>query len=245
LTDGLIIAIVEAVIMSEHEKNTGEIYITRLSAWAPGIETSGEWDEWALGKRSISSEVKAPEIAYTDSTFRRRLSRISKMTIEIVHGLLPLGEDVKILFSSFRGELAREYQIFKMLGEEGAISPAAFSLSGFNTPVALASIAFGLKGGYSALYPAKNSFITCVKTAQAMLLSGRTEELALVYADESIPPECGCFFRECPRPAAFGLLLSRNSPLPSVPLSALNGEEDNPLAFLKQLLLCGKLHVSS
>ena len=223
----------------------GETCITRFSAWAPGIESSREWDEWALGRRSISSEAKAPGITYTDSSFRRRLSRISKMTIQIIHDLLPLREDTKILFCSFRGELSREYQLFTMLREEGALSPAAFSLSGFNTPVALASIAFGLKGGYSALYPGKDSFLTCIKAAEAMLLSGTTEEVVVVYADENIPPECGCFFRENPASVAFGLLLSRNSPFPSVPLSSLTGGEDNPLAFLKRLLLCGKLQVSS
>jgi hypothetical protein len=220
-----------------------EVYITRLSAWAPGVENPGEWDEWALGRREILSEAKAPGIAYTDSAFRRRLSQISKMSIQVIHDLLPLEEDTKILFFSFRGELSREYQIFRMLKEEGAISPAAFSLSGFNTPVALASIAFGLKGGYSALYPANNSFFACIAAAQAMLFSGAAEELAVVYADEHIPPECECFFQQSPDPAAFGLLLSRNSPSPSVPLSSIAGVEDAPLAFLRQLLRCGKLRV--
>ncbi|MCL2270414.1 MAG: beta-ketoacyl synthase chain length factor [Treponema sp.] len=220
------------------------VYITRLSAWAPGIGT-GEWGEWASGKRGIASEVKGPEITYTDSVFRRRLSQISKMTVHVIHGLLPLKDDTKIFFLSFRGELCREYQIFRMLIEDGELSPAAFSLSGFNTPVALATIAFGLKGGYTALYPEKNSFTAGVQAAEAALLSGTADELALVYADENIPPECGRFFRESPVPIAFSLLLSRNPGQPSVPLSSLKGETDNPLAFLKQLLLRGELHVSS
>ena len=221
-----------------------ETYITRLSAWAPGIGAltladHGEWDEWAHGRRSISSEANAPDLAYTNAAFRRRLSQISKMVIQVIHDLLPLEEDTKILFFSFRGELSREYQLFKALKEEGEVSPAAFSLSGFNTPVALASIAFGLKGGYSAVYPVNNSFLTCVKTAGAMLHSGITKDLVLVYADENIPPECGRFFNEYPAPAAFALLLSGNSP--GLPLSSLAGEENDPLAFLKRLLLCGKL----
>jgi hypothetical protein len=167
------------------------------------------------------------------------------MTIQVIHDLLPLNDDIKILFSSFRGELAREYQIYKMLMEEGTLSPAAFSLSGFNTPVALATISFGLRGGYSALYPANNSFFACIKAAEAALLSGTEDELVLVYADENIPQECGSFFREYPVTVAFGLLLSRDPRLPSVSVSSLVGEEDYPLAFLKNLLLSGKLHVSS
>ena len=244
LTAGPNIVILGTKIMVE------KICITRVSAWACGIESSGEWDEWAMGRRNISSEAKAPDITFTDSTFRRRLSRISKMTIQVIHDLLPLGEDTKILFCSTRGELSREYQLFKMLREEGEVSPAAFSLSGFNTPVALASIALGLKGGYSAIYPVKNSFNACIKTAQAMLLSGTAEELALVYADENIPPECGSFFRESPVSAACGFLISRNSSpetetLPSVPVLLMTEKEDDPLAFLKQILLSGKLKVTS
>ena len=226
-------------------ENTGDIYIVRLSAWAPGIESPGEWDEWALDRRSISFESKSPEIAYTSSIFRRRLSQLNKMTIQVVHDLLPLGDDTKIFFLSFRGELSRQFQINRMLVEEGELSPAAFSLSLYNAPVALATIAFGLKGGYSALYLEKNSFTAGIKAAEAALLSGTTEEIALVYADENVPPEYACFFQECPPPVAFGLLLSRDSHPSSVSLSSLKKTEDSPLNFLKQILLRGEIHVST
>ena len=223
----------------------GEIYIARFAAWAPGIASSGEWDEWAAGKRNISPGVKGPDITFTDSMFRRRLSQISKMTIQVVHDLMPLGEDTKMLFLSFRGELARQYQINKMLIEEGELSPAAFSLSVFNAPAALATMALGLKGGYSALYPGHNSFSAGIKAAEAALLCGAADELVVVYADEEVPPEYRCFFQECPPPAAFALILSRTSRSFSIPISSLNVEVNNPLDFLKQLLLCGEIHVSS
>ena len=243
MTDKFLIVILNTAAMIELTDR--DTYITRLCAWAPGVVSSGEWDEWAHGKRNILYEQKAPELKFTDSTFRRRLSQISKMTIQVIRDLLPLGEETKILFFSFRGELSREYQLFKMYLEEGELSPAAFSLSGFNTPIALACIAFGLKNGYSALYPAKNSFLACIKAAQATLHSGKMNDIVLVYADENVPPECGYFFKECPEPAAFGFILSRNSYASSVSLSLIKTEEDSPLIFLKQLLLCGKIHVSA
>jgi len=228
----------------------GEIYITRLSAWAPGIESSGEWDDWAMGKKNISSGAsqtgkQGPEISFTDSMFRRRLSQVSKMTIQVIHDLLPVGEDTKIFFLSFRGELSRQYQINKMLIEEKTLSPAAFSLSVFNAPVALATMALGLKGGYSALYSGKNSFFAGLKAAQAALLCGAQEEILFIYADEEVKPEYGSFFDKSPLPAAFGLLLSRtkNQPPNSVSLSQLKTEDD-PLNYLKELLLGGGIHVS-
>jgi hypothetical protein len=237
-----------------------EAYITRLSAWSPGMENSGEWDEWAQGKRALlrSSGAKSPALSFTDSMFRRRLSQISKMTIQVIHDLMPFGEDTKIFFVSFCGELRRQYQVNKMLIEEKSVSPASFSLSVFNAPAALASIALGLKGGYSALYPAGNSFTACLKAAMSALFCGTAEQLAFVYADEEAPPEYERFSGECFFPAAFGFLLSR-APAPcSVPVlmpddsqeSPLEPQpspkgEGSPLDFLKGLLLCGKIHVSA
>jgi hypothetical protein len=224
-------------------EKTVSAYVSRLCAWAPGIENSGEWDEWAQGKRDISSDTKGPVIDFTDSMFRRRLSQISKMTVQVVHDLLPVGEDTKIFFVSFRGELSRQYQINKMLIEEKSLMPAAFSLSVFNAPAALATIALGLKGGYSALYPGNNSFSAALSAASASFLSGNQEELIFIYADEQAPPEYGRYFTESLSAAAFALLLTRAPQSFSVPLSSLNEAEGSPLDFLR--LLIGKIHVTS
>jgi len=115
-------------------------YISRLCAWAPGVGTRDEWEQWAHGELEITigalapTGPQSPDIGFTDPMFRRRLSQISKMTIRVVHDLLPAGENAKILFVSFRGELSRQYQINRMLIEDNAILPAAFSLSVFNAP---------------------------------------------------------------------------------------------------------------
>jgi len=223
-----------------------ELYIVRLSAWAPGIDGAGEWNEWAQGRKCIAAGSKGPEIGFTEPMFRRRLSQISKMTIQVIHDLMPLEENTKLFFLSFRGELSRQYQINKMLLEEKALMPAAFSLSVFNTPVALASIALGLKGGYSAIYPAgKNPFAAGLAAAEAALLCGTAEKIVFVYADEEVPAEYKCFYNECPPSAAFGILLSREPGTLSVPLSLLKAEHGSSFGFLKELLLCGKIHVSS
>jgi hypothetical protein len=249
-------------MLPEQTMNGGP-YISRLCAWAPGIESSGEWDEWAQGKREISFSAKGPEINFTDSLFRRRLSQISRMTVQVVHDILPVKEDTKMFFVSFRGELSRQYQINKMLIEEKTLMPAAFSLSVFNAPAALASIALGLKGGYSGVYPGNNSFTASLQAALSMFLSGAQEELIFIYADEQAPPEYMSLFKtcdgmqrgetnqiderlQCP-PLAFAFLLTRVIQSLSVPFSSLMTEDrpsDNPLDFLRRILLYGKIHVS-
>jgi hypothetical protein len=239
-----------------------EGYIARLSAWAPDIGSAGEWNEWAAGKRTMcsgltsSDEGKAPEIAYTDPLFRRRLSQISKMTIQVVHDILPLEEATKMIFLSFRGELARQYKVNKMVIEDSAIMPAAFSLSVFNAPIALASIALGLKGGYTAIYPAGNSFAAGLAVAEAALFSG-AEELLFVYADEVVPQEYKCLSRNLaadgttPHPLAFAILLTRKPHPNAVSLSSITKKGDDslqnfsPEGFLRQVILCKDIYASS
>jgi hypothetical protein len=125
------------------------------------------------------------------------------MTIHVLHEIMPIGENVKIVFVSFRGEITQQFKINKMMIEEGDLSPAAFSQSVFNTPPALAAIALGLKAGYSAVYPV--CFNTGFQAAVAPLYSGKAEMVVFVYADELCPPEYG------PQPnkaLAFAVLLS-------------------------------------
>ena len=227
--------------------SAGQIFIARFSAWAPGLLNAAEWNEWAEGLREMRSSGEAPEITFTDSMFRRRLSQLSKMTIQVVHKLLPLKEDTKMIFSSFRGEISRQYQINKTQIEENALMPAAFSLSVFNAPPALASIALGLKGGYTALYPGENSFYSALDAAEAALLAGTAEELVFIYADEEIPPEYSHLISGSPKaPFAFALLLSKSHGsvlFSSVRLSPRAGLND-PAEFLKSLLLQKEIHVS-
>ena len=213
------------------------IYIKRLCAWAPGITDGGQWKEWAQGKREISAAGKGPDITFTEPMFRRRLSRISKMTIQAAHDLLPVSDDTKFFFFSFRGEIARQFQINKMLTEENALSPAAFSLSVFNAPMALAAIALGLKGGYSCIYPKENSFTVSISVAKAALFGGNADEIAFIYADEETPAEYEKLTDYASCALSFGLLLSKNKEN-NVPLPAPD-ENETPLSYLKKLLAGG------
>lgn len=158
-------------------------YISNTKAWAPGIEN---------GLDSITNEKLSPKIEFTDPMFRRRFSQITKMTIQVVHDVIeevPEAKDFKIIFSSFRGEIEREFSIDKMLIEDKSILPAAFSLSVFNTPIAAATIALKLKGGYSVIFPSKGNFRDALLSAAATVLSGDEKKILFAYADEKIPDE--------------------------------------------------------
>jgi len=219
------------------------IYINRLSAWAPGINGSEEWIEYAQGKREISLTGKGPELLFTEPMFRRRLSQISKMTIQIAHDLLPAEDNTKIFFFSFRGELSRQFQVNKMLIEDKTVSPAGFSLSVFNAPAALASMALKLKGGYTAIYPQNNSFDSCVAIAKAALLGSDNDKIAFLYADEEAPEEYGNFFSSPAFAFSFGFILSKIKGENGIALPDTVSDE-TPFSYFKKIL-GGGMSVSS
>jgi len=214
-------------------------YINRLCAWAPGIEGSEQWKEWAQGKREIQLSAKGPDLSFTEPMFRRRLSQISKMTIQVARDL-SLTDDTKIFFFSFRGELTRQFQINKMLIEENEVSPAAFSLSVFNAPAALACMAIGLKSGYSCIYPGNNSFDQSITIAKAALLGSNAEKIAYIYADEELIEEYKTLTNSPPHALSFGFVLSKSENKTSFPLPE---KTESPFLFLKDIINAG-LNVS-
>jgi hypothetical protein len=225
--------------------------VSRFSSWAPGLSGPGDWRDWAGDKREIRRSPESPGLEFADPLFRRRLSQISRMTIQVLHELLPIGGSVKIAFLSFRGEIARQFQINRTLINEGDISPAAFSLSVFNAPPALAAMALGLSAGYSALCPGQNRFDWGFGAAAAPVLNGDEKEIVLVYADELCPPEYGGLRPSRDEPLAFAALLALGEegipvPVPRTGAAAkLSGGPDvpeclkSPGEFLKYLYRAG------
>lgn len=213
------------------------IYLSNISPWAPGLaEDSEAWKAWAMGNMEISQDKESPKLEYTDPLFRRRLSQISKMTVQVVHNLLEkenIDKDTKIVFVSLRGEIEREFTINKGLIEDGIILPAGFSLSVFNTPVALATLAFKLTGGYSVLYPSKNNFADAFKTAVAPILAGTEKQIIFVYADEVVPKNYGDKTPKDNTPLAFATLITSEKKDNSIEISDFSQLYESPSEFLK------------
>jgi hypothetical protein len=157
------------------------------------------------------------------------------MTIEVAKRLCPVDERTKLVFVSFRGELGCQFKVNKMLVEDGAITPAAFSLSVFNTPPALASIALCLKGGYSAVFPGGDKFVYGFLSAASALVSGG-QDVIFVYADEFVREEYRpCVKEELSPPLAFAALLSTEGGGESIDCDCDNNDLSSSESFLKKL----------
>ena len=234
--------------MSNRELNDGSggntVYVSRFTSWAPGLNSPADWEDWARGLKKISASGESPTLDFAESKwihpgqkefmlFKRRLSQISRMTIQVLHEIMPVGENTKTVFVSFRGEITQQFKINRMLIEEGDISPAAFSQSVFNTPPGAATIALNLRAGYSAVYPGNNCFNTGFLSAAVPLLCAGAEQIDLVYADELCPPEYGSLCPHPNTPLAFAALLCAKAPgIPVVPGRDYLASPENFLKFL-------------
>lgn len=215
-------------------------YLSNVTAWAPGLnDDTSLWTKWANDEAQIEQIKESPKLEYTDPLFRRRLSQITKMTVHVVHNLLEkshVNPETKIVFISLRGEIEREFTINKGLIEDGMILPAAFSLSVFNTPISSATLAFGLKGGYSVIYPSKNNFADALKTAVAPVLAGTEKEIILVYADELVPEVYGDKRPAENIPLAFAGIISSEKKENCLSFDDFSNISKSPVEFLKYVL---------
>ncbi len=186
------------------------MFVSKLCVWEPPAD-------------DLSA---APKLEWTEPIFRRRLSQLTKMTVQVVHDLFSdgtLDKNTKLVFLSFRGELEREFKVNKTLIEEESILPAAFSLSVFNAAIAQATIALGLKGGYTCVFPSGADFASGVLSAAAPVLAqGGDAKIVLVYADENVPDYYKNFLQGPNEPLAFAALLSSQKTDNSVELDLEN-----------------------
>lgn len=201
------------------------IFATRFSHFAP----------------PPNSPAQTPPLPFVDPLFKRRLSQVSRMTIQVVHDVLQEsdGEPPKLVFVSFRGELGRQLKINRGLVKDAEVTPANFSLSVFNTPPAVATIALGMRAGYTAVFPGDDDFYAGLLSACAPVLSGAEERVIFAYADEAVPDEYRPVFHGADGdPLAFACVLSAQRSEGAVELDVSGRAEAffSPRAFLS--LLC-------
>ena len=133
-----------------------------------------------------------PDVAFVPMLTRRRLSALSRMVVYTSDkiskddngNLLP---SCKVTFASQYGEITQQLKIAETLIETGKVSPAHFSSSVFNTPVANAKILEKNMTGYSAVYGGTNAFIDGLADSLAAMEIEPAEDRSFIFADELIP----------------------------------------------------------
>ena len=224
------------------------IYASCPVCWAPGMQTEEDWKNFAQGKKDIERTSEAPKLEFTTPLFRRRLGQLCRMIVQVVHDSIErFGlKDLPILFTSVYGEINREFTIDRSVITEGSVMPAAFSLSTFNAPIALATLQCGIKSGYEVVFPSKGNFSYALQAAEASVFGGKNDRILFVYGDELFPKEYDSIKSvkegniHIPNiPLAFALVIG-NSPLENCSGAKFNSADftskSTPIDFLKMLL---------
>jgi hypothetical protein len=167
--------------------------ILRRAAWAPGIEGEAGWADWAAGSIAIEASSAVPDLPFLPPLFKRRLGQLDRMVLLVGHEALgaerPAGPKAaaRTLLATRRGELGQQWKISAALAETGEVSPAAFSLSVFNAPISLLSIAEVNKGSSCATHAGEHSFAAGLCCCAGML--ARDPEPVLLIAADELAPE--------------------------------------------------------
>lgn len=171
--------------------------ILAWSAWAPGLSESADWLA-AAGRPSFgllegefaapgAAEPKAPA-AGIPAMLRRRLSPLGRAAAQAAEPLLAAAQDPGLpwVYASRWGDLKLAESLVRDISAGLPASPAQFSTSVHNAPIALLSIALGHTGNATALAGGPTSLEAAFESAAALLAD---HPQVLVVCADMKPPE--------------------------------------------------------
>jgi hypothetical protein len=181
--------------------------IAQWHAWAPGLESVGDWQSWSRQPVVLDSSDAAPDVSFLPAMQRRRLGRMARMAFSVGWPLAEGREQLPLVFISRHGETPRTFEILIDLAAEQPLSPTQFSLSVHNAVIGLWSIMRGETSEMTALAAAGDGLEHGMLEAAALLNEGAPAVL-LVVTEEQPPEAYATWIDDVPFPYAVGLLLT-------------------------------------
>jgi len=163
------------------------ITIKAWSAWAPGLQTPEDWQEWAAGEKTMGGDTP-PDVKAIPAMLRRRLSPLGKMALSTAIPLLEeTNSGVPTVLVSRHGDLHRTVNLLQDLAVGESLSPTHFSLSVHNAIGGLLSIARKDTSSMTALACGFDDISTALLEAQAILAEQNCEQVLCLIYDEPVP----------------------------------------------------------
>lgn len=198
--------------------------VVRHAAWAPGVVTPEEWQQWSKAPGPVTGDAE-PGVRAMPAMLRRRAGLFGKMALEAAYQCMGDATAIPIVFCSRHGDVARAVELLTQLARGETLSPTAFSMAVHNATVGLFSIARSERANHVALAAGASSLEHAVIEACGLLADGAPQVL-LVAGDCSLP-EVFERFEECAeQPHAFAWLMQAAGSGPRVTLSWQAGGAD-------------------
>lgn len=181
--------------------------ISSIVAWAPGVTTSAEWEEWGCGSRPIASSGE-PSLQQMQPLLRRHAGRLGRFACSVAYDALADQRDVPVVFSSRYGEVSRSVELLSSLAAREELSPATFGLSVHNAITGLFSMARKDTANSISLAGGDDSAEYGVLEACSLLADGAAAVL-LVVTDVPLPEIYQQFADTRPDAFAWACLLTQ------------------------------------
>ena len=184
-----------------------EFSISHLEAWAPGVTTRSEWQEWANGAREIGTTGEPP-LQQMPPLLRRHAGRLGRFACSVAYEALGDTRAVPVVFSSRYGEVSRSVDLLSSLAAGEELSPATFGLSVHNAIPGLFSMARKDTANTVSLAAGDDSAEFGFIEACALLDDGAAYVL-LVVADVPLPAIYESFADTSAEPFGWAALITK------------------------------------
>ena len=160
--------------------------IAQWRAWAPGLESVDDWQDWCRQPSMLPDSDAAPDVSFLPAMQRRRLSRLARMAFSVGWPLAEGRQDLPLVFVSRHGETPRTFDILSDLAVDQPLSPTQFSLSVHNAIIGLWSIMRGETSEMTAIAAADDGLEPGMLEAAGLLHDGAAAVLLIIAEDQ--PP---------------------------------------------------------
>ncbi|MBP0609982.1 3-oxoacyl-ACP synthase [Burkholderia sp. MS389] len=137
------------------------------------------------------STAGVPGVEALDPMVRRRLSRLSRLALQVAYDCVGTENPVRVVFASRHGELVRTSGILAAIGAAEPVSPTAFSLSVLNAVTGIFGIARRDRSAATAVAAGHETLGYALLEAYSQYETSPASPVLLVYAHEPADPVYG------------------------------------------------------
>jgi hypothetical protein len=185
--------------------NSVEFSVSRLTAWAPGVESDSEWREWARGTRPMGQDGE-PRLEQMPPMLRRHAGRLGRMVCDVAYRVLDGAREVPMVLCSRYGEVGRSVDLLSALAGGAELSPTSFGLSVHNANGGLFAMARHDTANCIALAGGNESAEYGILESCGLFADG-ADSVLLVVADCPLPPVYERYADVTPAAFAWGCLV--------------------------------------
>lgn len=178
-------------------------------AWVPGIRYKDDWWEQLSSTESAYATEPFADVEYKHlkPKQRRRLSDISKITLDVAFGVMGDYQQISTVFASRRGEVNRMAGLLRDICAGDDASPMAFSLSVHNTASGLFSIQSDNQAPSTAIAAGHDTVAAALIEAGSQLACGQ-DRVLLVISEDLMPEIYRSFAAQEEQPVAAAFMLT-------------------------------------